>query len=402
MSKSFKIIFGGFLLILLLLTYLEATEREPINWNPSYLESDKIALGSYVFFESWKDAHTHHLIKVKESPFEFLSQEKPNGTYFFLNNNIPIDQTELDKLLTWVEDGNTLFLSASNFSKNLLDTLDIKPQVLDPGENLKSQPYINLTNSKFWKEEPYHLDQDRSIIRLEKSDSLFQETLGVVNVRSFDSKTRAYPNFIKSQFGNGIIFIHAMPEAFSNYFLLADSNYSYVQDALAYIPSNSNVYWDDHYKSGKIYNTSPLYILLNNRALKWAYYFALFGIFLFIIFEGKRKQRSVPVIEALKNQSYEYSQTISELYLEQKQYKSLALKDIQHFYEYLRSHFRIDTTNINQQFYKEVSARVNLEMEEVQSKFKWISQLSQKEQISKKELQELHSVIQTLKYTSNE
>ena len=326
MSKSFKIIFGAFLLILLLLTYLEATEREPINWNPSYLEIDKIALGSYVLFESWKDAETHTIKRVKESPFEFLSREDPQGTYFFLNDNIFIDQTELKVLLSWVEEGNTLFLSGNNFSDNLLDTLDIKTEIVDPGKNLKSQPYTNLTNKNFWKEKPYHLDQERSIVRLERSDSLDQEILGVVNVRNFDSKDRAYPNFISSKFGKGKIYIQSMPEAFSNYFLLANSNYRYAQDALAYIPSKSTYYWDDHYKSGKVYNTSPLYILLNNRALKWAYYFVLIGSLLFIIFEGKRKQRAVPVVAPLKNQSYQYSQTISELYLEQERIQKLGYK----------------------------------------------------------------------------
>lgn len=402
MSKSFKIIFGVFLLLLLVLTYLEATEKDPINWNPSYLEIDKIALGSYVLFESWKDAATHNIIRVKESPFEFLSKEDPKGTYFFLNDNLFIDQTELDKLLTWVEDGNTIFLSANNISKKLLDTLDINIQTLNPGKDFKLQPYINLTNKKFWRDKPYHMDQERRILRLEKSDSLEQNVLGVVNVKEFNHKDRAYPNFLESKFGKGKIFIHTMPEAFSNYFLLADSNYKYVQDALAYIPANTNVYWDDHYKSGKVYNTSPLYILLNNKALKWAYYFVLIGSILFIIFEGKRKQRPVPVITPLKNQSYQYSQTISELYLEQKQYKSLATKDIQHFYEYLRMQFRLDTSNINEQFYKDISARVDLSLEEVRSQFNWISSLSEKEEITKNELQELHRVIQTLKYTTNE
>jgi len=402
MSKSFKIVFGVFLLVLIVLTYLEATEKAPINWNPSYLEIDKIALGSYVLYESWKDAETHNITKVKETPFEFLSNENPKGTYFFLNDNLFIDQTELDKLLTWVEDGNTLFLSGNNISLNILDTLDLKPQTLNPGEDFKLQPYINLTNKKFWREKPYHLDQDRRVIRLEKSDSLDQQVLGVVNVSDFDLKERAYPNFIKSRFGKGQIFIHSMPEAFSNYFLLADSNYTYVQDALAYIPAGTNVFWDDHYKTGKVYNTSPLYILLNNRSLKWAYYFVLIGALLFIIFEGKRKQRSVPVVTPLKNQSYQYSQTISELYLEQKQYKSLATKYIQHFYEYLRIQYRLDTSNINEQFYKDISARINMKFEEVKSQFNWISSLAEKEEITKNELQELHKVIQTLKYKPNE
>lgn len=402
MSKSFKLIFGAFLLLLVILTYLEATTSRAINWNASYLESDKIALGSYVLYETWTDAGTHEIQKVRQSPFEFLSEEDPKGTYFFLNDNIFIDQAELDKLLTWVSKGNNLYLSANNISKNLLDTLDIEPFTVNPGENFKQQPYLNLTKKSFWRKRPYHLDQERRIIRLEKSDSLHQETLGVVNASSFDEKNRDYSNFISSKFGNGQIYLHTMPEVFSNYFLLSDTNYRYAENALAYIPAKTKVYWDDHYKSGKVYHTSPLYILLNNKALKWAYYFVLIAAGLFIIFEGKRKQRAIPVVTPLKNKSYEYSQTISELYLEQKQFKSLALKDIQHLYEYLRTHYRLDTNNLNEEFFVDLSAKLDLSKEDIRSKFKKITELSKKEELSKIELEEIHRTIQTLKYASNE
>ncbi|WP_168191391.1 hypothetical protein [Antarcticibacterium flavum] len=53
MTRGGKFAMGLILLMVLLLTYLEASEPDPVNWNPSYLETDRIALGSFIFYESW-------------------------------------------------------------------------------------------------------------------------------------------------------------------------------------------------------------------------------------------------------------------------------------------------------------------------------------------------------------
>src|SRR5690606_39036472 len=137
MRNSGKIIFGLFLLLVLFLTYLEASEPEPVNWNPSYMETDKIALGSYVFYELYEEAFPGEIKKIKVPPFEFLSGEQ-EGTYFFLNNYLHIDKAELDKLLSWVDQGNTLFLSSGYYSENLLDTLKIEVATRVPGLDFTS------------------------------------------------------------------------------------------------------------------------------------------------------------------------------------------------------------------------------------------------------------------------
>jgi hypothetical protein len=106
MKNSGKMIFGGFLLLALFLTYLEASEPEPINWNPSYMETDKIALGTFVFYELWEESFAGNIEKINVPPFEFLTGEH-NGTYFFLNNYLQFDDAELEKILSWVNQGNT-------------------------------------------------------------------------------------------------------------------------------------------------------------------------------------------------------------------------------------------------------------------------------------------------------
>ncbi len=401
MRNNGKLIFGGFLLLVLFLTYLEASEPEPVNWNPSYMETDKIALGSYVFYDVWEEAFPGEIEKTNVPPFEFLTGDQ-QGTYFFLNNYLNFDDAELDKLLGWVDEGNVLFLSSGYYSENILDTLKLEVATRVPGIDLTSMPKISLVHPDLRSGETYSFDHETELRYFRKTDSLSHSILGVANLTSFTDPAEAFPNFIKVGFGDGKIYLHSTPEAFSNYFMLKEENYRYAEDVMAYIDPGSTLYWDKYYKSGKSFYTSSLYILLGNKALKWAYYFLIAGAVLFIIFEGKRKQRAVPVVTPLKNQTFEYSRTIADLYIEQKKYKALAEKKIDHFYDHIRRRYRIDTSEINERFFKDLAAKSNKTGAETIGIFRLFRQILEKPEITNVELQELNQKINSFKTPKNE
>lgn len=400
MSRGLKLAFGAFLLLVLFLTYLEATQPEPVNWNPSYLETDKIALGSFVLFDSWTKNTETPLEKVKIPPYEFLN-EAPKGTYFFLNNTVAFDDSELKKVLNWVSQGNSVFISAGYIGKNLLDTLNMKATTYSGMENFISRPGLNFVHPKLKRDTAYKFTYDVESLYFSEIDTLNQMVLGIANYTD-DASEEKKINFIKSQFGDGEIFLHSNPQALANYFLLSNDNYHYAEGVLAYINRDEKVYWDSYYKSGKAYASSPLYILLGNKALKWAYYLAIAGCILFIIFEGKRKQRAIPVVAPLKNQTYEYSKTIANLYLEQKEFKALAQKQIKHFYDYIRTRYRIDTSVESDHFYSELAIKSEHSQTETATLFEKFRELSNKIQLTKQELQDLNTMIQSYKNSNNE
>ncbi|MFO8148635.1 MAG: DUF4350 domain-containing protein [Bacteroidota bacterium] len=395
MSRSLKLAFSAFLLLVLFLTYLEATQPEPVNWNPSYLETDKIALGSFVLFDSWTKNTDTPIEKVKIPPYEFLNGN-PQGTYFFLNNTVAFDDSELKKLLNWVSQGNSVFISAGYIGKNLLDTLNMKATTYSGMENFISRPGLNFVHPKLKNETDYKFSYDLESLYFNEIDTLNQLVLGTSRFTG-DASEEPKINFVKSKFGKGEILLHSNPQALANHFLLSNDNYHYAEGVLAYVNLDKKVYWDSYYKSGKAYASSPLYILLGNKALKWAYYITIAGCILFIIFEGKRKQRAIPVVEPLKNQTYEYSKTIANLYLEQKEFKELALKQIKHFYDYIRTSYRIDTSVESDHFYSELAIKSEHTETETAALFEKFRELSNKTQLTKQELQDLNTMIQSYK-----
>src|SRR6056297_354312 len=147
MSKTAKLFFGFFLLLVVFLTYLEASEPEPVNWTPSYMSDDKIPLGSLVFYESWENTNEWEMEEISIPPFEKLADSLGDGTYFFLNNVVAFDQDELNRVLDWVNKGNEIFISARGISPALLDTLHLETKVFIPKNDLSSKPELNFKNS---------------------------------------------------------------------------------------------------------------------------------------------------------------------------------------------------------------------------------------------------------------
>lgn len=396
MNKTYKIAFALFILLVISLVWLEATEPKPVNWNPSYTATDKIALGSYVFYENWKEA-TDSLEKVNIPPYEYLNGKPENGTYFFLNDFVGFDDDELDDLLKWVSKGNRIFVASNGFSENLLDTLKIDVSNYYSSEGFTSRPRLNLSNPDLKLKEPKLFDQDISGVYFSKLDTLNQIVLGTA---SFGEKKKEQKvNFIKSDFGEGEIYLHTTPQAFSNYFLLKNENFEYSQALLAYF-TESNILWDAYYKSGKTFFNSPLYMLMSDRSLKWAYYFVIIAAILFILFEGKRRQRPVPVVEPLRNKSYEYTETISQLFLERGRYYELGMKKVNLFLEYIRNKYRVDTAKINEDFYRNLSAKSGNSYDDTKTLFERIFIFQQNAENDKDEFHKLSQSINNFKRTN--
>ncbi|MCM4156587.1 DUF4350 domain-containing protein [Gramella sp. AN32] len=393
MNKTYKIAFGLFLLLVISLVYLEASEPEPLNWNPSYTSSDKIPLGAYVFYDLYKDQNSEEFQEVKIPPYEFLQDSSLAGTYFFLNDYVAYDKDELDDLLEWVSRGNDLFISAYHFGSLLQDTLKISMESTIVAEDgFTSRPSVNLVNPALKFTENLLFDQDLPGVYFSEIDTLNQTILGTASF----SAEKEEVNFIKTQFGEGTIYLHATPQAFSNYFLLKEGHPKYAARVLSYVKQKP-IFWDAYYKSGKSYFTSPLFILLNNRALKWAYYFVLIASGIFILFEGKRKQRAIPVVEPLQNKSYDFIDTVSNLYLEEKKFSDLGNKKIQLFQEYIRTQYRINLDENDDQGLKDLATKSENSYEDTKALFIYISRFQNKNINSKTEFLELTQKINSYK-----
>lgn len=391
MGRSYKIILGALLALLAMLIFLEANQKDPVNWYPSYSITDKIAQGTFVFYESLEKVAKVEQVNIP--PFEFLEDTSTTGTYFFLNASVGIDAAELNKLLKWVEKGNTAVISASYISYPLLDTLKITNDQKIRKNGLENIPQYNFANKDLRREKYYEFNRDHTLEYFDSLNGKQQKVLGIAKVKNDNSaQNDSLANFVESKFGEGRFLLHSSPQAFTNYFLLDGENFEYAEKFLAYLDLQETIYWDNHYKNGKIIHTSPLYILLSNRYFKWAYYFVIIATILFIFFEGKRKQKSIPVVDPLKNQTYDYTRTIAGMYLDQKDYRTIAQKIRDQFFIFLQKEFKINVKE--QKNYRQlIEQQTKISSEEIDQLFDQIKALEVKPSVTKKDIEALNRLI---------
>ncbi|MFT5752389.1 MAG: hypothetical protein ACI828_002446 [Flavobacteriales bacterium] len=402
MTPKFKIISGCLLFLFAVLIYLESTEKAPINWFPSYAHSDKIPYGTYVLYNSLEEhLEKDQLKEVNQPPYLFLadSSEVVQGTYFFINNFISFDDAEADRMLDWVAQGNTLFVASASVGKRILDTLHLDTETYYDLDNLQRKPLFQLSNPSLKKDHAYYIDLEIGATSFDEIDTLKTVVLGEFDLSKEDTLHMEEPkiHFISQAFGKGKILLHLMPEAFTNYAMLRNDNYDYLEGVLKYLPTDRPIYWDNHYNNGKASQTSPLYVFLNNRYMKWAYYMLIIGVLLWVFFEGKRKQRAIPIVTPLPNKTIEFTETIAGMYLDKKDHTSIAYHQINYFFDFARSEYYVNTGKRDAAFLNKVHLKSGNSKEETGQLFQYIEGILAMGSVSQEQLLRLNKLIEAFK-----
>jgi len=377
---------------------LEYNKPKQVNWFPSYVSHHKIPYGTYVLNELMEGFFSSRLSQIHKPPFELLSRnDTVQGTYFFVNESITFEEAELNALLDWTSKGNSIFIASSNFEGRLLDTLNLEQTSLYNESELKPHFYHQLVNPNL-KSRTVAFEKDYYTMVFDKIDTLNTEVLGEVYVQSDSTDTiEKHINMIRQPFGQGEIILSTFPKAFTNYFILKDENRAYTAGLLTYLGTEGQILMDNFHKSGKSFYTSPMYLFLNTKEFKWAYYLALIGALIYVIFEGKRKQRAIPVVKPLKNQTLAFTRTIANMYYENKEQQQITQHKIAYFLEYIRTRLHLPTQKLDTSFLRTLAVRSNNSLEDVEALFRLIEKLQSKPQITDMELQDLNKKIEAFK-----
>ena len=398
MSKQGKIYIILTIIAILALIVFEYTKPQKVNWYPSYAKQHKIPFGTFIFNEQLERLFLkENIINIERPSYEYLNNNSSiEGTYIFINDQVEFDNAELESLLEWTSNGNTLIIASENINKKLLDTIHAKNSVISNFNNIDNIYNLKLKNSAFKKDQNYVFDKADFLNYFNKIDTLKTVVIGVVhNYTECDLKEHA--NVIIHPFGTGTIILSTFPQAFTNYFILSPENQNYTAGLLSYIDSSKPIYLDNYYKSGKAFYSSPMYVLLNNKALKWAYYIMLIGVLIYVIFEGKRKQRAIPIVHPLKNQTIDFTRTIANMYYENHKHSDIANHKIQYFLDFIRTHLHLNTNTVDDAFINNLAVRSNNTVDDTKYLFNFIESITNKTTINIIELEQLNTLIETFK-----
>lgn len=399
MSKKGWIYIAIGVLTLAAIFVMEYNKPKKINWFPSYVSHHKIPYGTYVLNDLMEKYFPNKIQRIQKPPFEFLTRtDSIKGTYFFVNESVAFEEAELNTLLDWVDQGNMLFVASRSFEKKLLDTLHLEQRNIYNDGTLEPLFYFELVNPNI-NHKRVEFTKDYYTTSFDQLDTLNTTVLGQVYSPSDSTDTiTKHVNSIKQAFGKGEIVLTSFPKAFTNYFILKDNNLEYTAGLLSYLDRNGQIYMDNFHKSGKSFYTSPMYLFLNTKEFKWAYYLILIGVLIYIIFEGKRKQRAIPVVAPLKNQTLAFTRTIADMYFEKGELPLITKHKIDYFLEYIRSKLHASTQNLEDEaFLRNLAMRSNTDLKDVKALMSLISKLKAKQFVTETELKNLNQKIQAFK-----
>lgn len=394
MDKRSKRILLAFAIAIITLAFVETVKPKPINWSSSYTSVDKIPFGSYIFYNELADFYNQVPVeRITEDPYEFLRTANygTNELYILLNDQVTIDVAQYSKLAEFVSVGNTVLISGYQYGQPIEDSLGIWATV----DYSIQEPTIsaNFFNPSLKLDSAAVYERGMNRASIFGIDSTTTTALGYINQTDFIQQQNGdVLNFVRIPHGDGYFYFHTLPQAFSNYYLL-NNNQHYAQRVLSYFDPDK-IYWDEYIKSGRIYIDSPLRFVLMQPALKWAYYLTLLGLFLFMVFKGKREQRIVEVVKPLSNDSKDFAATIGDMHFQYKDYGNIIAKRITYFLERVRSEYFIDTTELDTDFTTRLAQKAGQPLADATALVDQINKLKAKALHTEQDLIKLNNLLE--------
>ncbi|MFN8348045.1 MAG: DUF4350 domain-containing protein [Spirosomataceae bacterium] len=376
-------------LIVLLYGLFDYYRPKPLDWTPSYSNKDKIPFGTKALYELLPDVFGQQKVVSLRLPiYNHLSENKtfPVSNYIFVCQAFEIDRNDRMQLLNYVKRGNNAFISAYDFPDTLMKTLGVGAKLKAP--TLRDTALVmNFVNPQLKKQGGYVFSQDdgRNYFLVKQAG----------NVTVLAQNARNEPVFLKIKYGKGHFFLHNLPLALTNYYVLPPKTSDFAFKSLSYLPVLP-VYWDEYLKQGRFGENeqSVFRYIMTQPPLQWAYYLILFGLVLYAIFAGKRTQRIIPIIETPKNTSLEFVQTIGKMYFQQSNHANIAEKKIQHLLLYIRERFGLRTNELNEEFKETLIQKTGLPALEINLLFSEIAYAERAQHLTEYELLSLNRRIE--------
>ncbi len=358
----------------------EILKPKPVDWSPDFTQSGYIPFSSHILYDELGSVFPENRITENRTNLFDRSGFPPETTnWIFLNDELSFDEYETEILLNRAENGDHLFLSGL-VTGVMGDSLDLNYEFFYSffdSTATKDTLRLNLNRTAFQPGEGWGINARGSFYHITSYDSSRTEVLGTIEGQLV--------NFIVTDRGKGKIYVNSTPYLFTNYYLRNPESATYTFAALSHLPERSTV-WDEYYKAGRSGMDTPMYVILNTEALKYAWYTAILGVFLFMIFKAKRKQRVIPVISPPENSSLTFARTIARLYQEQGNHKEILQKKIRFFYEYIKHNLRLDITEIDEGFKRDLANRSGVNVKEVFRLFDLLDLVEKSPAVSDKEL----------------
>lgn len=375
----------------------EYYKPKPIDWSPTYQNDDKIPFGTKAVFDLLPSLMRQRSVEsTRLPPYNLLTETKlpARSNYIAVCETFNAGDLDTRELLRYVAKGNTAFLSAYSFSDTLSQALGFKADLKNPLQ-ADSTLRSNFVLPTLARRGGYNFrhDDGRNFLVVKKPKT-------AITVLARNARSEAI--FLKIPHGKGTFFIHNLPLALTNYYLLQPASDDYMVKALSMLPAQPT-YWDEFQKQGRFdaEEQSILRYIKTQPALHWAYLIGLWSLIVYVFFAGKRTQRIIPVVQLPKNTSLDFVRTVGRLYFQQANHDNLARKKVQYFLANLRERYGLNTQHLDADFVETLTRKSGVPLDQVQKLVKMLGEAQTAYSLSEFDLLRLNAAIEQFMLNSS-
>ncbi len=384
--KSLKLYIIFLSVILIIYMVAQFNRPKAIDWTESYKSDDKGPFGTYILYNRLSDIFPNARVEsFREPMYNVINDHKvTNGTYIIICKSANINEYDYEKLVKFVKAGNDLFIAADYFGDGLTKKLNLETGIEFNG--LTSSLGSKFISGQLDTQKVYDIGKGAGAIYFNK----FSEDTAVVLGTNFYH----HANFLRYRLGKGNLFLNTNPLMFTNYSILSGKGNDYAATALSFVKNHEHLIWDQYYAAGREGEDSSTRVLLRNAALRRAFYIAFFSLIIFVLYEVKRRQRIIPIMQPLENSTLSFVSTVGQVYFERHDNLNISKKKIVYFLEHLRVEYNLKTNPLDNEFIENLSRKTGIEPDFAARLVNYINIISAQSDVSNQELIDLNKLIE--------
>lgn len=402
-NRTFTIVFFCFLAVVLVLFFYFNFRNKRYNWYENYkAESDQPYGTAFIMKLLEKETPGSFTYNTKKPLREVLTPSLQNSAYVFIGNGIFFDSTDAEALVNFIARGNDAFI-ACEFAHNLIIRQVLTNECTEEVSYFNTKTITvqaNFYNPAFYTTTPYSFSYRMQDEDIENTWHYLDPSMLCDSVKSLVPLGYLEPshvNFFKIPYGEGNLYIHTNPVMFSNYFMAKEENLPYASSAFSHLKYDDLI-WDEFSKIpmryyGNDLRNSPLYFMMQQPSLRYAWWVLLVSIILYILFVAKRKQKIIPVMEPRTNTSLQFINTIASLHYHHQNHSDMARKKMRHFLHHVRTRYNLSTQKTDDVFIRKLSLKSDVSEQDIQTIFDHYRVVEKFKDITVSRLAEFYNLI---------
>lgn len=380
-SRSIIIVFAVLGALLLVYFIFNNGDEKRFQWYESFRADSDQPYGTLFIRKMLEEYHPEGTFTFNDkTPLKRLFDSvdtKEFNSYVFIGQSLYLDEEDVRAMVNFVDGGGDVFIACLEPPLEVLNSLYFQECGIQVGYQTNE---VDSVNMNFFHDTLYRDKGFQYAFRYGSDDHPY--SWNYVSDELFCDSTSAlvplgrqegdHVNFIKISAGNGNLYVHSNPLVFTNYFLAKQEKVDYVSSVFSHLPGK-NVVWDEYSKipfsgNNNAYN-SPLYYILQQPSLKYAWWLLLVTVVLYIFFFAKRQQRVIPVLEPKSNTSLQFVNLISALHYQNENHLDMAKKKMRYFLYFVRSKYGIHAEKFTEFHIRKLADKSRVNVNDVQAIF---------------------------------